>query len=181
MSGWRGCVKSRNKETSNTQRPTANAQAKELTLKTRWMTISTFLLRSAFYSNPFVKPIARWIKTKWMRLRQVHGWTGGNGSTPFLILKLILTSPFRTKWHSSLNNATMHVAKRIGNAATNCASGSLHLAGKCATQKTGRNSRVALDPRSAFCSLLFEHVFKPLDLRSKPVAHELAKFVIVIF
>jgi Cysteinyl-tRNA synthetase len=61
------------------------------------MTISTFLLRSVFYSNPSVKPIARWIKTKWTRLRQVHGWTGGNGSTPFLILKLRLTSAIPTE------------------------------------------------------------------------------------
>ena len=120
-------------------------------LKTRSMTISTFLLRSVFYSNPFVKPIARWIKTKWTRLRQVHGWTGGNGSTPFLILKLRLTSPFRTKWHSWQKNARTHGAKRIGNAATNCASGSLRSAGKCATRKTGQSSRAALDPRSTFC------------------------------
>ena len=42
------------------------------------MTISTFLLRSVSCSNPFVKPIARWIKTKWTRLRQLHGSTGGN-------------------------------------------------------------------------------------------------------
>ena len=52
------------------------------------MTISTFLLRSVFYSNPFVKPIARWIKTKWTRLQQAHGWTGGNESTLFWISKL---------------------------------------------------------------------------------------------
>src|SRR4029077_14017751 len=150
MSGWRGCVKLRNRETSSTQRPTLRAQARELTLKTRSMTISTFLLRSVFYSNPFVKPIARWIKTKWTRLRQAHGWTGGNGSTLFLILKLRLTTPFRMKWQSSHNNARTHGAKRIGNGATNYASGSLHSAGKCATRKTDQSSRAPLGPRSAF-------------------------------
>ena len=139
------------RETSNAQRPIGATPNPTSLLKTRSMTISTFLLRSVFYSNPFVKPIARWIKTKWTRLRQVHGWTGGNGSTPFLILKLRLTSPFRTKWHSWQKNARTHGAKRIGNGATNCASGSLRSAGKCATRKTGQSSRAALDPRSTFC------------------------------
>src|SRR6266513_948782 len=150
MIGWRGCVKLRNRETSNTQRPTLSAQAKELTLKTHSMMISTFLLRSVFYSNPFVKPIARWIKTKWTRLRQAHGWTGGNESTPFWISKLKLTSPFRTNWPSWQKSARTHGAKRIGNAATNCANGSLRSAGKCATQKTDQSSRAALDPDSTF-------------------------------
>src|SRR5580765_1233645 len=179
MSGWHGSDKSQKAETSNAQHPTTNIQP--LLLKTRSMTISTFLPRSGFYSNRFAKPIARWIKTKWTRLWQVPGWTGGNGSTPFLILKLRLTPPFRLKWHSWYKNARTHGAKRIGNGATNCANGSLHSAGKCATRKTGQNSRAALDPRSALRSLLFEPVIKPLDLRSEPGAHEFAKFVIVIF
>src|SRR6476659_11175755 len=149
MSGWRGYDKSQKAETSNAQPPTLNVQP--LLLKTSWMMISTFLLHSVFYSNPSVKPIARWIKTKWTRLRQVHGWTGGNGSTPFLILKLILMSPFLTKWRSSHNNARTHDAKRIGNAATNCASKSLHSAGKCATRKTGQSSPAAPEARSIFC------------------------------
>ena len=79
------------------------------------------------------------------------GWTGGNESTPFWILKLKLTSLFRTKWQSSQKSARTHGAKRIGNAATNCASGSLRSAGKCATRKTGQSSPAALDTRSTFC------------------------------
>src|SRR6476659_8153930 len=136
-------------KSGNAQHPTPNVHP--LLLKTRSMTISTFRLRSGFYSNPFAKPIARWIKTKWTRLRQAHGWTGGNGSTPFLILKLILMSPSLPKWRSSHNNARTHDAKRIGNAATNCASKSLHSGGKCATRKTGQSSPAALEARSIFC------------------------------
>src|SRR5438094_2685270 len=93
-----------------------------------------------FYSNPFVKPIAQWIKTKWTRLRQATGWTGGNESTPFWISKLELTSSFRMKWHNWQKSARRHGAKRIGNAATNCASESLRSAGKCVIRKTGQNS-----------------------------------------
>ena len=138
-------------ENANAEAQRRNARRLPTLLKTRWMTISTFLLRWVFYSNPFVKPIARWIKTKWTRLRQAHGWSGGNESTLFWILKLRLTSPFRMKWHSWQKSARTHGAKRIGNAATNCASGSLRSVGKCATRKTGQSSRAALDPRSTFC------------------------------
>src|SRR5215471_7638714 len=96
MSGWRGCTKLQKKQTPNlramfriamqagAQHPTpinleraSNVQPKHL--KTHWMTISISLPRLVFYSNRFVKPIAQWIKPKWTRPRQTHGWTGGNG------------------------------------------------------------------------------------------------------
>src|SRR4029450_2144823 len=174
MSAWRGCAKLRNKQTPNPPPPrtgSAVASAQRSTpraqlqlSKMRWMTISTFLLRSVFCSNPFVKPIARWIKTKWTRLRHAHGWSGGNGSTLFWILKLRLTSPFHTKWHSWQNNARTHDGKRTGNGATNCASGSLRSAGKCATRKTGQSSRAALEPRSTDIN----HIAEPLIDVTKP-------------
>src|SRR6516162_10567248 len=113
MIGWRVCAKLRNKQTPNAQ---------PQSLKTRWMTILTFLLRSGFYSNRFVKRTVQWIKTKWRRHRHAHGWNGGNGLTLFWILKLRLTSPFHTKWHSWQKSARRYDAKRIGSGATNSAS-----------------------------------------------------------
>src|SRR6516164_9208165 len=132
MSGWRGYVSVARASRLRKQKKDKLEACPTLS-KTRWMTISTFLLHLVFCSNPFAKPIAQWIKTKWMHLRQVDGWTGGNESTPFLILKLRLTTPFRMKWHSWQKSARTHDAKRIGSAATNCASGSLRSAGKCGT------------------------------------------------
>src|SRR5438105_14572644 len=145
MNGWRGFAKLQRKQTLKAQQPAPNAQLRRL--KTRWMTISTSLLRWDFCSNRFVKRIAQWIKIKWMRLRRVHGWTGGNGSTPFSILRPKLKSSFRPRSHSSHKNARTRGTKKIGNAATNCAIKFLRSAGKSATRRKDKNSRAALGPR----------------------------------
>src|SRR5215216_3591027 len=87
-----------------------------------------------------------------MQVRQAHGWTGGKGSTPFLILKLKLTSRFRTKWHSLQKSARTHGARRIGNEATNCANEFVRSDGKCATRRREQSSLAALDPSSAPCA-----------------------------
>src|ERR1041384_1962526 len=157
MVGWPDCEKWRKKQTPKAQRPTPinREQAtnyQQLLLKTPWMTISTFPLRWVFCSNRFVKPIAPWIKTKWTRLRQVHGSTVGNESTLFLISKLRLTSPFQTKWRTSQKSARTLDGKKIGNAATNYGSRSPRSAGKSVTPKAGRNSP---GPSEAHESCLF--------------------------
>src|SRR4029079_9410422 len=146
MSGLSDYAESRKKGMPNPQRQTPNVQA--LLSKTRSMTILTFLQPSVFYLNPFGKPIARWTKTKWTRFRQELGWTGGNGLTPFLILKPRLRLRFQMKWRSSNNNARTHGAKRIGNSVTNYASGSVRSDGRCAILKTDQSSPAAPDPRS---------------------------------
>src|ERR1700754_1814578 len=103
MSGLSGYAESWKKGMPNAQYQTTNVQG--LLSEMRSMTISTFRQLSVFYSNPFARPIGRWIKTKWTRFRQTLGWTGGNGLTPFLILKPRLKLRFQMKWQSSHNNA----------------------------------------------------------------------------
>src|SRR5207253_4595817 len=176
MNGWRGFAKLQRKQTLKAQQPAPNAQLRRL--KTRWMTISTSLLRWDFCSNRFVKRIGRWIGTKWTHIRQAHGWIGGSGSTLSSTSNRTPRCASQPKCQSSHNSARTPDTKRIGNAAMNYASKFLRWAGTCAMRRTDQSSRAGPAPTSGL--LLFKSVAKSLDLGSEPGPHEFAKLVVVI-
>ncbi len=99
--------------------------------------------RSGFCLSPFERPIARWMKTNWTPAPQKPGWIGGSGPTLFSTSKLNLKSSCHRKRRSLHRNAIPRGGKKIGRKATNCASEFSPSAGKCATQKTARNSPAA--------------------------------------